>query len=115
MISSCSRWMVATMSRMSPGPGPFERGQQRTGAPELELAVPAVVRGLVVPAGLPTLGVEVGPVDVPRPGRHRRRGPSRWRRDEAPKRSSSTPTMRRPWAARWRRRTRPMGSRPVAR
>ena len=84
------------------GPGPLEGGQERAGAPELELAVPVLGRRVAV----------AGPVAAPAPAVPGR-APST--AGEAAKRSSSMPTMRRPWAARWRRRTRPMGSRPVAR
>ena len=86
MISSCSRWMVATMSRMHPGPGPLEGGQERTGASELELDVSPLTDRPVVPA----------PVAVGLARSTRSAAAPPFAPVTDPNRSSSTPTIRRP-------------------
>ena len=80
------------------GPGPVEGGQQGGRAADGQVAQDELARALAV--GVPS-GAAAGSDRVRGPG--------------ALKRSSSRPTTRRPSRARWRRRTRPWGSRPVAR
>ena len=56
MISSCSRWMVATMSRMAPVRAPSSAARRAPGPPSSRSAVPVVVRRCAVGAAVRPVG-----------------------------------------------------------